>query len=163
MKITQARLKELFDYNSDTGRLVRKIVGPWEKAITCGTTEGYFVRRVDKRQYLEHKLVYLYHHNEFPKELDHKNRNRSDNRIENLRPCGRSSNAANASMSIRNRSGYRGVCMHPCGKWYAQICQDGDNRGLGLYYTAEEAALAYNRAASELFGEFAHLNEVPCG
>ncbi len=61
-----------------------------------------------------------------------------------------------------SKSGYRGV--HYCkerNKWIAKIHCDGKHINLGRYDTPEQAAEAYNKAASFYFGEFAYLNELP--
>jgi hypothetical protein len=51
---------------------------------------------------------------------------------------------------------YKGVTFcKTTKKWRAQL-----NGHLGRFNTIEEAAIAYNTAATEYFGEFAHLNKV---
>lgn len=160
--LTQARVRELFDHCLTTGRLVRKVFdAPGQKSITDGVSAaGYFIRWVDGICYREHNLVWLWHTGEMVMELDHRNRNKLDNRIRNLRPATRSLNNANQSMKRNNTSGYKGVSAKD-GKWMAQITVNGDWFYLGRHATPEIAALAYNKAAFEHHGEFAYLNEVP--
>jgi len=60
--------------------------------------DGYIQIRVNKKPYLAHRLIYLYHHGalpDYPLELDHINRNRADNRLENLRIATKSENQLN--------------------------------------------------------------------
>lgn len=90
--------------------------------------------------------------------VDHGNRDSLDCRKSNLRWATRSQNAAN---SIRPRvlSPYRGLHWHgKQGKWCVLITCDGDKRYLGFYSDPVEAAIAYDNAAIEYFGEFAVLN-----
>lgn len=55
----------------------------------------------------------------------------------------------------------KGVCWHKrYSKWQADIAIKGDRHYLGSYTSEEEAALAYNTAAIERFGEFARLNII---
>lgn len=93
--------------------------------------------------------------------IDHVNRNRLDNRKENLRFCTKSENASNTKKSKNNTSGFRGVIWNPLNKnWNAQIMKDRKNIYLGTFADKREAALAYNKAAIELHGKFATLNSV---
>jgi hypothetical protein len=90
---------------------------------------------------------------------DHRNRNRLDNRRENLRISTRSQNAANRRLPRTNTSGFRGV--HRSGRgWAATITCAGKHYYLGTFDTPEEAATAYDKKALELFGEFASLNKA---
>ena len=58
-------------------------------------------------------------------------------------------------------TGYKGVCfIESLQKYRAYINKDGKQHNLGLFYKKEDAAEAYNRAATELFGEYARLNEI---
>jgi hypothetical protein len=62
-------------------------------------------------------------------------------------------------MSKNNSSGYKGVTWHAqIGKWQAQIHVHGCTRYLGVYDDASDAALAYDNAAKQLFGDFARSN-----
>ena len=92
------------------------------------------------------------------KEVDHKNHDGLDNRRVNLRAASRSDNNANGRQKI-GRSGYRGVW--PSGRrWAAHIQRDGKRHYLGMFKTAEEAALTWNEAARWIHGEFAILNTI---
>lgn len=106
-------------------------------------------------------MVYLYHHGVIPDEIDHRDRNKLNNRIENLRPCTSSQNKGNIQLLPTNTSGYRGVSLNARSqKWHAQIKIHGKQTYLGRFDTPEEAAMLYNQAAIEHFGEFAFLNNV---
>lgn len=95
-------------------------------------------------------------------EVDHINRNGLDNRRANLRTCTKSENAANREkVGGDTSSKYKGVHRRAdSGKWMARIKVNGRRRSLGCFYSEEEAALAYNVAATEEFGEFARVNVV---
>ena len=94
---------------------------------------------------------------------DHINGDRLDNRRENLRVCTKAENSRNRGVEKTNTSGFKGVNWHKRDRvWQARLNYLGKFIWLGSYKTKEEAALAYNRGAIELHGEFACLNEVEC-
>ncbi len=155
--LTQERLRFLFIYIPWSGDLIRAVPVKGHHAGTkIGATnaKGYVVAMVDGKYYRVHHLVWVYHNGRFVEELDHINRERGDNRIENLRPCTHSQNLGNARVK---RGRYKGVSFcKQTQKWRANL-----NGHLGRFSTEEEAALAYNEAATKHFGpEFAFLNEV---
>ena len=157
--ITQSRLCELFFYKQ--GKLLRKVGvkgSPMFTEIGTLKPKGYRVAVVDGKSYRLHHLIWIYHHGKKVPELDHINRDRDDNRIENLRPCTHTQNLGNMKARVHK---YKGVTFDKFNnKWRAQITVDYSNISLGRYPTIEEAALAYNKAATEHFGKFALLNEV---
>lgn len=65
----------------------------------------------------------------------------------------------NVGLRTDNTSGYKGVSFNK-GKWQASIMKDGHQRHLGYFDAIEDAARAYNQAATELFGAFVKLNEL---
>jgi hypothetical protein len=90
--------------------------------------------------------------------IDHKNGNGLDNRKENLRMASTAENARNLNKkSSNNTSGYRGVSFskrHKNKPWMGRIKFNGKLIHLGYFFTAEEAAKAFDKKAVELFGEF---------
>jgi len=92
-------------------------------------------------------------------EIDHVDGDKLNNTRQNLRVCTRAQNACNMPKS-RGTSRYKGVSPSGRGDWRAQIHAGGHQIYLGRFATQEEAALAYNRAATRLFGEFALINAL---
>lgn len=94
--------------------------------------------------------------------VDHINGDKLDNRRENLRAVTKSQNNMNQSQQKKQKhSKYKGVSWDKSrNKWMAYCKKDGKMNYLGRFTDENEAALAYNNKASELFGEFAKLNEV---
>ena len=96
--------------------------------------------------------------------VDHIDHNGLDNRRKNLRICTGSQNGWNSRKSVKAMkvgSLYKGVTWNKQSKkWMAQITKDHKKKHLGYFKSETKAALAYNEAAKELFGEFACLNEV---
>ena len=108
---------------------------------------------------LAHRLHWFMVHGEIPNELDHRDRDKRNNRIENLRLATSSQNKRN--MKFKNTtSEFQGVCWHGKGrKWMARIQVDGTAHYLGLFANEKDAARAYDTAAVN-FGvaDFAILN-----
>lgn len=87
-------------------------------------------------------------------DVDHKNRDRRDNRWENLRAATRSQNNANRVTTASH--GFKGATYNKRqGRWAAQTKFKGKPVYLGYYDTPEEAHAAYLAAAERLWGEFA--------
>lgn len=92
--------------------------------------------------------------------VDHVNRNGLDNRRVNLRRATPAQNAANVP-AYGGRSSFKGVFPSGRGRWRAQITAQGQRLSLGTFDHEHEAAEAYNAAALQLHGEYAHLNVIP--
>ena len=83
----------------------------------------------------------------------------AQDRLSNLRIVSRSQNLKNQAVRSTNTSGYKGVSFYkPTNRWAARITSCGRAKHLGYFSTPEAAALAYDKAAKELHGEFAQLN-----
>jgi hypothetical protein len=95
--------------------------------------------------------------------VDHKDRNGLNNQKSNLRECTPSKNQANRIKETlrKTTSKYKGVYWYSSkGRWRAIITKDSKRYHLGYFKSENEAAIAYNSKALELFGEFALLNII---
>lgn len=142
--LTQERVRELFDYDGENGILIRK--KDWYGRIVnqpCGikpNRNGYGQVKIDGKTYLPHRIIWLWHKGYLPEFIDHWDRDRMNNRIENLRPATRAENGHNHGLHRDNTSGYPGVYFYkPRKKYRAHIRVDGRRIDLGLFNTAEEA------------------------
>lgn len=156
---SKSDLRYFFDYRHD-GLLIWK--NPPTNRTKIGSTAGSVNRNgycqigVGGRIYLAHRLIFMWHFGEVPKELDHINRNRSDNRIENLRDSCGFNNANRTKLGART-SKYRGVSWSDYHKKWQVACKE---KFVGRFRSERDAARAYNIRAYELFGVHAHLNPV---
>ena len=94
--------------------------------------------------------------------VDHVDHDTINDCVNNLRWVTQSENSMNSKKQNRStHSRFKGVSFHKQRqRWSAQIAQDGHLHHLGLFDTEEDAALAYNAKAIELFGEYAYINDL---
>jgi hypothetical protein len=95
--------------------------------------------------------------------VDHRDRDGLNCVRSNLRRCSHKENMRYRVRQNNNTSGYKGVFVVQTKKgtkYQAYINKDGKRHHLGWWWTKEEAAKEYNKAAVRLFGEFAMLNQV---
>lgn len=156
-EITQSYLKEILNYDPETGLFTWKVekdrnISGADIAGYLDKSDGYFRIRIGKRHYKAHRLAWLYIHGRWPSEqIDHINRNRSDNRLCNLRECTHAQNQQNRSSVKKSSSKYLGVSWDNLrSKWRAQIQINGKNKNLGAFDTEAEANEAYLAAKAEL-------------
>lgn len=126
----------------------------WQ-AIWNATAQTYYARRSSGpgKVYMHRQVTDAL----VGEEVDHINHNGLDNRRGNLRRCSVAQNRRNARKRARCSSQFKGVRWNKqAGKWQAMIMK----RHLGFFADETKAALAYNKAARQEFGEYALLNEV---
>lgn len=148
------RLKQILRYEPESG-LFYWLISP-RNGINPGnvagvlSSEGYLVVTVNNFGYLAHRLAWAFVHSCWPDhQIDHKNRNRTDNRICNLRPATETQNRENISLRKDNTSGYRGVYWSKeTKKWAASIGVKKKRIHLGLFLDPKEAHAEYVKAAS---------------
>lgn len=155
--ITSDELRKLLRYEPETGRFYWLKSG---KEAGCKRRDGYHIMRIKQKNYLRHRLAWLYTVGEWPKlNIDHKNCIRGDDRFENLREANQCQNVANSSKRMRNKSGFKGVYWAKNErKWVASIKADRKKHSLGYFNNVEEAHEAYKAAAKRLHGEFARTD-----
>lgn len=159
--LTAERVREALNYDPETG------VFRWRYShcsVKAGDiagspeTKGYLRISVDGRRYKAHRLAWLHVHGAWPaKQLDHRNRVKSDNRIANLREASNLQNCANAIRPKNNSVGFKGVSRSG-GRFVAGIKRNYKRIHLGSFDAPELAAAAYDAAAAEIWGEFANTN-----
>lgn len=162
--IERDRLLQFFSVDIEMGTLHWRVSRSWRAPVgsLAGTVSvyGYRVVCADQKLYHVSHIIWFLAHGRWPKEIDHKNRVRLDNRLENLREATRPQNCANAGARSTSKSGVRGVWWDKArGKWTSQIERGGVVRSLGRFDSQLDAAVAYRHAARELFGEFATENQ----
>ena len=147
--LTQERLKELLSYDPETGIFTR-VKQTSSNALVgnvAGNTnnKGYRGIRIDGKMFKSHRLAWLYMAGTFPQtDIDHIDRNPSNNRFANLRVVTRSENMQNTSKYLNNTSGFKGVSYDKSTrKWYASITLNTVQKNLGRFPTPEEASAAY--------------------
>lgn len=121
---------------------------------------GYFYGRIDAQHLYAHRAALAWVMGAWPSEtVDHINGVKTDNRLANLRDASRSEQARNKSAHTDSTSRYLGVSLRrDRGLWRAVIFHEGKQQYLGTFASEEDAARAYDKAASEKFGRFARLN-----
>ena len=146
--MNQEYLKSLFDYKD--GQLIWKVsTGKRAKvgniAGSLGNS-GYFQISINKKLYLSHRLIYIWHYGNIESHIhiDHINRIRNDNNIENLR-------LVTCQENNFNRGMVKGYDFHKkTNKFRAQIEINNKKINLGMFNTKEEAREAYLKAKQEI-------------
>lgn len=160
--LTQHYLHEILSYDPLTGIFKWKKLPANQSALIgqiagCQYANGYNYIQINDKAYRCGRLAWLYVYGEFPPDfVDHKDSDKSNDRIENLRIATNSLNQANRGPPINNTSGTKGVRFEKDrNRWRAQITVNGHSRNLGRYHTRDEAMAAYAQAAEKAWGEFA--------
>ena len=162
---TQERLKQIIDYDPETGIFTWKfrtdVSGGWNANFAgkpAGTRlETSIVIFIDSEPYGAHRLAWVYVNGgslERTTYVDHINCDCYDNRIANLRLATHGQNCTNSRLR-RGKGLPKGVSFQRNGKYRARIGVDKSVVYLGTYSTAEDAHSAYVAAAQATKGAFA--------
>jgi hypothetical protein len=151
------RIREDFSYKDD-GVLI------WEKSIQKSVIgkeagrlrpDGYKRFEYKGKGIYTHRMIFAYHHGYFPKVVDHINRDRSDNRIENLREADNCINSRNSKLRGNNKSGKTGVCYRKNrGSWSVTIRSEGKQITLGTFRDIDDAIKCRREAELKYYGEY---------
>jgi len=152
-------IHDYLEYNPYNGEFLWKTSGHGHYAgDRAGSiyANGYRYIQLEGLDYRAARLAWFMVNGDDPAYfVDHINKIRGDDRIENLRLATNSLNQANAWWST-NTSGFKGVTWQKSrGQWAAKITVNGKDKFLGRFATRVEAAKAYRNAAVEAWGEFA--------
>jgi len=123
----------------------------WKQIKISDNGNGYCIFAITldgkSRPLLEHRVVWFAHHQDWDifdtsseNEIDHINRNRADNRIENLQPVTHQQNQFNKEWGV----GY--YWIEKSQKWQSKIKVNGIQKHLGLFVKEEDARKAYEDA-----------------
>ena len=161
--LTQDRLKEVLSYDPDLGQFrwlvnVARRTNLKGSIAGCLDGKGYLTIKIDRKKYYGSQLAFLYMTGRFARPtVDHKDRDPSNMRWNNLREATRTQNCVNRKPM--GRSGLKGACWQAKEqKWVARIRVNGRRLFLGMFDTAEEASAVYLTAARQHHGEFAPGN-----
>jgi hypothetical protein len=161
-------LKSMLDYGPDTGQFRWKVERPKHGGMTRvgdiagGDKEGYIVITIDGRRWRAHILAWLFMTGEMPPEdIDHIDRDRSNNCWINLRLATRSVNNHNSTPSIVNSSGVKGVSWNEAKqRWHARIQVEDRLILLGDFAVFEDAVTARQQAELQHLGEVSPIDET---
>lgn len=161
--MNQEELKQLLTYDPETGIFNWKIKRngiKYNKSAGCLCKDGYIRIRIKPKLYEAHRLAFLYMTGSIPEQVDHIDMNRSNNKWKNLRPVNNAKNSANKLKYKNNKSGFKGVYFIKNRKkcWESSIMVNGVKFFIGYFNTPEEAAIAYDKKAIELLGEYCNIN-----
>jgi len=158
-EIDQNYLQELFVY-SDGNLIWKNTSGRHNCAGKVAgrlTPYGYVSVEVNGKPHQAHRLIWVYHNGNTDFYIDHINGIRSDNRIENLRPCTKTQNAHNRKKCKRNSTGVKGIRLRSdSGKFEARITLNKKRVVLGSYENLEFAELVVIMAREKYHGDFAN-------
>lgn len=164
--ITAALLRELLHYCPATGKFTWRV--QLSRKMPVGKVAGSL--RPDGRRYVcifgKHyftsRLAWMYVTGEWPEhEIDHRDRNRTNDAFFNLRPSTRQQNCFNTGVRKDSSTRRKGVSYEKrTGKWFARISVSGKSKVIGTYATADQAEAAYVDAARMIQGVFAPLETM---
>jgi len=165
--ITAERVRELFDYDQETGIFRWKLSpkGGIPAGHVAGTPDkhGYIMIISSQRKYKAHRLAWLYQYGAFPaSHIDHIDGNKANNAIANLREATRGQNMQNVKKARKDSgSGLIGAYHRHDGKWWSYIRLNRVQIYLGSFQTPEAAHAAYLKAKAELHPFQTIVNQEP--
>lgn len=162
--LTLDRVKSLLRYDAETGIfywITRRSGARADGIAGTPMSAGYLSIGIDRHRILAHRLAWFVHYGRWPEGvIDHIDKDRTNNRIANLREATRSQNAFYAPKPKNNTSGFKGVVRNRSARknarWIAQITINQKTVYLGSFDTPEEAHAAYAEKSKMMNGEFHH-------
>ena len=117
---------------------------------------GYIQIGFGHKQNNAHRLMFMLHHGWVPEVIDHVDGDRSNNKIDNLRPATWSQNLQNMKLRPSNKTGCKNVSWSVAKKkWAVQLSINGRQTNLGRFDDLEFADLVATEASDKYHGAFA--------
>lgn len=132
-----------------------EIVAPYRWQVAHNGNTRYATTQVDGKTIYMHRLITGADRGV---SVDHVNHDGLDNRKANLRLCSHQNNLRNRVLARDNSTGYVGVEKTRHGRYRAQVWDKGKRVHSSNHETPEDAALARDEAARELYGEYGTYN-----
>lgn len=149
---TSERVRELFDYDPETGLFTARTAKGNRLTKFSGylRPDGYVDLMVDGAKYRAHRIAWLHVFGKWPEGvIDHIDRNRSNNRLANLRDVTPAYNMHNSERS-GTRGGKAGIERRPSGRFRVKLSVGGKQYTVGTFDSEKEAADAYFSAKYKL-------------
>lgn len=124
---------------------------------------GYLATSIGNQSYYIHRIIWKMATGSDPQNtVDHKNGDRADSRLENLREATFGQNMVNSKPSVKAPLGIKGIHLFKqTNRWSSGISVNGKKMHLGYFATPEEAADAYKAASLKFHGEFSMFASRP--
>ena len=179
-------LRQLLIYNENTGVLIwrprsveafkdggktaQHSCNAWNskfanKPAGCVGAGGYVFIRFDDVLYRAHRIAWkMVYGLDAPADIDHIDGDRTNNKLSNLRLATRTQNCGNRDLSVKNRSGFKGVSWYSKDKkWVAELTYEKKRVFRKYFNDPEEASKAYQEAAEKYYGEYAFTKRTVKG
>lgn len=151
-------IKDIYEYRD--GSLFWKVAN--SNVVKIGDRAGYTTKHgyrkvmINGKQLYEHRVIFFMHNGYMPKEIDHIDGNKLNNKIENLREVTHSQNAMNVKKLVTNTSGVKGVCWDKARqKWKVRISVNNKCINIGRYDDLELAELVAIEARDKYHNQYA--------
>ena len=118
--------------------------------------DGYICNvKIQGKNYLAHRLIFLLHYGYLPNVVDHIDGNPSNNRIENLRESSMQTNQYNRKINKNNTSGIKNVYFcKKAQKWRVELKVNKQKKSFGRYEDLELAEFVAHEARQKYHKEF---------
>lgn len=158
--LTQERLKELLDYDPETGIFTWKSLpkGRRQNGYRAGYKEyqGYIIISFRPKRIMAHRLAWLYMTGKWPSgDIDHINLIKDDNRFSNLREATRSQNCMNRGVGRISKSGLKGISWLELRKRWRVRVMLNRKQYCRIFKSLDEAIEGAKEMRKTLHGDFA--------
>jgi hypothetical protein len=141
------------------------------KKVGCINDSGYYTTKISynkmKCNFKLHNIVFILNKNRYPVGvIDHVDRNKTNNLIDNLEDCSIRDNSNNRGANSNAASHFRGVCFKKSvSKWQTQVSANGEKTPSKYFIDELEAAEYANKLLIENFGDVKNLyqNDISMG